>query len=128
MSNIFIWVKKDLFWVFYNREDTWQKQWNKFWKREEEIEMSIYSAFHIRDARSLSLCEYLPWVDSTGSISLLCSCPHKTKSIHSGIMLSWTQFLTPLPLSRFWWMTKMLNQSLLSFLLLSNLTFPKNQK
>jgi len=29
-------------------------------KEEGGIEMSIYSAFHIRDARSLSLCNYLP--------------------------------------------------------------------
>ena len=29
-------------------------------KGERVIEMSIYSAFHTRDARSLSLCNYLP--------------------------------------------------------------------
>ena len=54
MSNIFIWVKKDLFGCFIIEEI--RDKGNEICLKEGGgIKMSIYSAFHIRDARSLSL-------------------------------------------------------------------------
>ena len=53
-SNIFIWVKKDLFGCV-RIEEIRDKDNATGLKEGGEIEMSIYSAFHIRDARSLSL-------------------------------------------------------------------------
>ena len=63
MSNIFIglkdvkyidWVKKDLF-GYCRIEEIRDKDNETGLKKGGGIEMSIYSAFHIRDARSLSL-------------------------------------------------------------------------
>ena len=54
MSNIFYWVRKRLFGCF--RIDEIRDKDNETGLKEGGgIEMSIYSAFHIRDARSLSL-------------------------------------------------------------------------
>ena len=55
MFNIFIWVKKDLFGCF-RIEEIRDKDNETGLNKGGVIEMSIYSAFHIRDARSLSLC------------------------------------------------------------------------
>ena len=52
------WVKKDLFGCF-RIEKIHDKGNETGWKEGGEIEMSIYSAFHIRDARSLRLNTYL---------------------------------------------------------------------
>ena len=53
------WVKKDLFGCF-RTEEIRDKNNGTGLKEGGGIEMSIYSAFHIRDARSLSLLNYLP--------------------------------------------------------------------
>ena len=58
MSNIFYWVKKDLFGCF-RIEEIRDKDNETGLKEEGVIEMSIYSAFHIRDCtRSLRLNTY----------------------------------------------------------------------
>ena len=51
-QNIFYWVKKDLFGCF-RIEEIRDKDNETGLKEGGGIEMSIYSAFHIRDARSL---------------------------------------------------------------------------
>ena len=56
VQNIFYWVKKRLVWVVLDIEEIRDKDnATGFEKRKGGIEKSIYSAFHIRDARSLSL-------------------------------------------------------------------------
>ena len=52
MSNIFIWVKKRLVWVFYNRGDTWQKQCNRFERGRRNRNVNL-QCFHSRAAPSL---------------------------------------------------------------------------
>ena len=60
MSNIFIGLKKRLVWVVLDIEGVYVTNDNEIGLKEGGgIEMSIYSAFHIRDARSLRF-EYLP--------------------------------------------------------------------
>jgi len=54
-QNIFYWVKKRLVWVVLDIEEIREKDNETGLKERGGIEMSIYSAFHIRDARSLSL-------------------------------------------------------------------------
>ena len=54
MSNICIGLKKNLFECFRERRYVTKNNATGL-KEEGGIEMSIYSAFHIRDARSLSL-------------------------------------------------------------------------
>ena len=49
------WVKKRLVWVVFDIEEIRDKNNETGLKEGRGIEMSIYSAFHIRDARSLSL-------------------------------------------------------------------------
>ena len=53
------WVKKDLFGCF-RIEEIHDKDNETGLEEGGGIEMSIYSAFHIRDARSLRFCIYLP--------------------------------------------------------------------
>ena len=63
MSNIFCWVKKDLFGCF-RIEEIRDNDNETSLKEGGGIEMSIYSAFHIRDARSLRfvlLTNYFSW-------------------------------------------------------------------
>ena len=55
----FIGLKKDLFGCL-RIEEIRDKDTETGLKEGGGIEMSIYSAFHIRDARSLSLLNYLP--------------------------------------------------------------------
>ena len=59
MSNIFIGLKKTCFGCF-RIEEIREKDNETGLKEGGGIEMSTTVLFHIRDARSLSLCEYLP--------------------------------------------------------------------
>ena len=61
MFKYIYWVKKDLFGCFRERI-SWQIQWNRF-ERERSHRNVNYSAFHIRDARSIRF-EYLPFTSS----------------------------------------------------------------
>ena len=84
MSNIFIWVKNDLFGWF--RIEEIRDNNNEIGLKEEGgIEMSNYSAFHIRDARSPSLLKYLPgkcsWSWNLSKSSLNPTALQKTKPI-----------------------------------------------
>ena len=59
-QNIFIYVKKRLVWVVLDIEEIRDNDNETGLKERGGMEMSIYSAFHIRDARSLRFCIYLP--------------------------------------------------------------------
>ena len=58
---IFYWVKKRLVWGVLNRRERDENNETGL-KEGRGIEMSNYSAFHIRDARSLRFCIYLPLI------------------------------------------------------------------
>ena len=71
MSNIyFIGLKKDLFWVILDIEEIRDKDKCNRFERGRRNRNVNYNAFHIRDARSPSLCIYLPSSYAVSTASL----------------------------------------------------------